>query len=151
MENPYILLVEDDPDDEALALRAFKMSNMDDSVVVVSDGVDAIDYVHGKGKYADRNDAAMPAVVLLDLKMPKVGGLEVLKALRSEAKTRHVPVVVFTSSKEEQDLITSYNLGVNSYVRKPVDFERFADAVRNAGHYWLNLNESPPTEVRAHG
>lgn len=148
MENSYILLVEDDPDDEALALRAFKMSDMRDSVVVVCDGVEAIDYVFGKGKYAHRDAGDMPAVVLLDLKMPKVDGLEVLKILRSESRTRYVPVVVFTSSKEEQDLIKSYSLGVNSYIRKPVDFGRFSDAVRQAGHYWLGLNESPPSGGR---
>lgn len=142
MERPYILLVEDDPDDEALALRAFKRSN--NEVVVVCDGVEALDYMLARGKYANHDHAIMPAVVLLDLKLPKVDGLEVLQMLRSDPRTKTVPVVVFTSSKEEQDLVTSYNLGVNSYIRKPVDFDEFAKALGELGNYWLYLNEPPP-------
>lgn len=151
MEKSFILLVEDDPNDEALALRAFKKGNIDSEVIVVGDGVEAIEFMSAKGKYAKRN-SAMPAVILLDLKMPKVDGLEVLKVLRENNYTKAVPIVVFTSSKEEQDLITSYNLGVNSYIRKPVDFDKFADVLRQVGHYWLNLNEGPPTggQVREH-
>jgi two-component system, response regulator len=149
MEQGYILLVEDDPDDEALAMRAFKKSNIAGNVVSVRDGVEALEHVLGKGKYADRQAGEMPALILLDLKMPKVDGLEVLKVVRADAATQHVPVVVFTSSKEEQDLITSYNLGVNSYIRKPVDFDRFAEVLGVVGNYWLSLNEAPPTPVRS--
>ena len=142
MDRPYILLVEDDPDDEALALRAFKRS--DNEVVVVGDGVKALDYMLARGEHSGSEHFVMPAVILLDLKLPKVDGLEVLEVLRSDPRTKTVPIVVFTSSKEEQDLVTSYNLGVNSYIRKPVDFDQFAKALGELGHYWLFLNEPPP-------
>lgn len=142
MERPYILLVEDDPDDEALALRAFKRRDID--VVVVCDGVEALDYMLARGKYVGCDNFIMPAVILLDLKLPKVDGLEVLEMLRSDPRTKTVPIVVFTSSKEEQDLVTSYKLGVNSYIRKPVDFDEFSKALAELGHYWLYLNEAPP-------
>lgn len=146
MDKRYILLVEDDPDDEALALRAFKKSNIYNEVVVACDGVEALDYMMARGKFADRDHNSMPAVILLDLKLPKVDGLEVLQMLQEDKRTKTIPIVVFTSSKEEQDLVKSYNLGVNSYIRKPVDFDEFARVVHEMGHYWLYLNEAPPAE-----
>jgi two-component system, response regulator len=139
-----ILLVEDNPRDEELTLRALKKSNIVNPIVVAHDGVEALDYLFGRGAHANRDRAAMPQVVLLDLKLPKVDGLEVLKALRANEFTKLLPVVVLTSSVEEQDLIRSYSLGANSYVRKPVDFVQFIDAVRQLGLYWLILNETAP-------
>lgn len=143
MNTKPILLVEDNRDDEALALRAFRNSGVKNEVVVVRDGVEALDYLFAKGQYADRNASDHPAVVLLDLKLPKLNGLEVLKEIRASANTRRLPVVILTSSKEDRDLIESYNLGANSYVRKPVDFNEFAEAVSKLGVYWLLLNEIP--------
>ena len=141
-----ILLVEDNPDDEVLTLHALKTNGIGNSVVVARDGVEALDYLFARGPYAERDVTDTPAVILLDLNMPKIGGLEVLRQLRADTRTRRVPVVILTTSKEEQDLVTSYELGANSYVRKPVDFEQFTDAVRNLGMYWLLLNElAPPT------
>lgn len=141
-----ILLVEDNPKDEELTLRALKKSNVVNPVVVARDGVEALDFLFARGPHANRDRAAMPQVVLLDLKLPKVDGLEVLKALRANEFTKLLPVVVLTSSVEEQDLIRSYSLGANSYVRKPVDFVQFIEAVRQLGLYWLVVNQTaPPT------
>ena len=140
-----ILLVEDNPDDVKLTLRAFKQHNLGNVVVVVNDGVEALDYLFGTGTHAGRDLNDAPAVVFLDLKLPKLDGLEVLRRLRADARTAVQPVVILTSSKEEQDMIASYRLGANSYVRKPVDFEQFIEATRQLGLYWLLLNEPPPT------
>ncbi|MFL5800936.1 MAG: response regulator [Roseiflexaceae bacterium] len=139
-----ILLVEDNPDDAALTLRALKKNNILNEVVVARDGVEALEYLFGTRAYADRDRRVRPQVILLDLKLPKIDGLEVLSRLRADVRTRLLPVVILTSSKEEQDLIDGYSLGANSYVRKPVDFTQFADVVRQLGLYWLVLNESPP-------
>ncbi|PWT72288.1 MAG: two-component system response regulator [Proteobacteria bacterium] len=141
--NKLILLVEDNPDDEELALRAFRRGRVPGPVVVVRDGAEALDYLFRTGKHAGRGIDAAPAVVLLDLKLPKLDGLEVLRRIRGDVRTRCLPVVVLTSSREEQDIVESYNLGANSYVRKPVDFSEFVEAVRSLGVYWLMLNESP--------
>jgi two-component system response regulator len=138
-----ILLVEDNPDDEALALRAFKKSAISNPIVVARDGAEALDYLYAQGQYANREDKELPAVVLLDLKLPKIDGLEVLKRIRENALTKHLPVVILTSSKHEEDLVSGYNLGANSYVRKPVDFNEFVRAVGHLGLYWLLLNELP--------
>ncbi len=146
MDDKIILLVEDNPDDELLTLRALKKNNILNEVVVARDGAEALDYVFGSGACAGRDLSALPAVVLLDLKLPKVDGLEVLRRLRADERTKLVPVVILTSSKEEQDLLAGYSLGANSYVRKPVDFIQFADAVRQLGLYWLVLNEPPPVQ-----
>jgi CheY-like chemotaxis protein len=144
MDTRLILLVEDNPDDEALTLRAFKRNNILNPVVVARDGVEALDYLLATGAYTGRDLQVMPQVILLDLKLPKVDGLEVLRRLRADEHTRLLPVVILTSSKEEQDLLQGYSLGANSYVRKPVDFTQFAEAVRQMGLYWLLLNEPPP-------
>jgi two-component system, response regulator len=144
MSTKAILLVEDNPDDEALTLRAFRKNNISNEVIVARDGVEALDYLFGSGKYTGRDTGSLPQVVLLDLKLPKLDGLEVLRRIRAEELTRTLPVVVLTSSKEDQDLINSYRLGCNSYVRKPVNFEEFLEAARNLGLYWLLLNETPP-------
>jgi len=144
MSNQIILLVEDNADDVALTLRALKRANIANEVMVVRDGVEAIDYLFCTGKYADRDPSVIPAVVLLDLKLPKVGGLEVLERVRADQHTHLLPVVILTSSKEEQDIVQGYHLGANSYIRKPVDFNQFATAVQQLGVYWLLLNEPPP-------
>lgn len=143
---PYrtILLVEDNADDELLTLRALKKSNVLNEVVVARDGVEALDYVFATGAYADRDRTREPAVVLLDLKLPKVSGLEVLKQIRADPATKRMPVVVLTSSKEDQDLFDSYGYGCNSYIRKPVNFDNFVTAISQLGMYWLVLNEPPP-------
>jgi CheY-like chemotaxis protein len=148
-EEKVILLVEDNADDEALTKRAFKKNNVMNQLVVARDGVEALDYLFGTGAQAGRDLSVMPTVILLDLKLPKVDGLEVLRRLRADARTKFLPVVVLTSSKEEQDLAQSYSLGVNSYIRKPVEFEQFIEAVRQLGLYWLVLNEAPPVIGRA--
>ena len=140
-----ILLVEDNPDDEALTIRALKKNNIMNEVAVARDGAEALDYLFGSGNFADRVTDMKPEVILLDLKLPKVDGLEVLRRLRADERTKLIPVVVLTSSKEERDLIESYRLGANSYVVKPVDFNQFSDAVRQLGLYWLLLNEPPPS------
>lgn len=140
-----ILLVEDNSDDEALTLRALKKNNIKNEVVVARDGVEALDYLFGRGPYVDRNLDEMPQVVLLDLKLPKVDGLEVLRQVRANGRTRLLPVVILTSSNEEQDRLNGYGLGANSYVRKPVDFTQFMEAVRQLGLYWLILNEAAPS------
>ena len=144
-----ILLIEDNEDDELLTLRALARNNIKNEVIVVRDGAEAMDFLFAQGRYDGRDPSEMPALTLLDLKLPKVGGLEVLRAIRKNELTRLLPVVVLTSSLEEQDLIRSYGLGANSYVRKPVDFNQFTDAVRQLGLYWLILNEKPPVPKRA--
>jgi len=142
--NRVIMLVEDNPDDEALTVRALKKSKILNEVVVARDGVAALDYLFGEGAHAGRDTKEMPQVVLLDLKLPKLDGLGVLRRLRADDRTKLLPVVVLTSSNEERDRITSYGLGANSYVRKPVDFDQFVDAAAQLGLYWLVLNEGPP-------
>jgi two-component system response regulator len=144
MRPPNILLVEDNPDDADLTLRAFSRSRVANEIVVVSDGEEALDYLFGTGVHASRVEAPLPSVVLLDLHLPKVEGLEVLRRLRSSDRTRRLPVVVLTSSREEGDVVRSYDLGANSYVRKPVDFEQFVSAAAQLGLYWLVLNERSP-------
>jgi two-component system response regulator len=144
MENRIVLLVEDNTDDEALTLRALKKNNIRNQVIVARDGAEALDYLFGTGQYSGRDANLMPQVVLLDLNLPKVSGLEVLRQLRANERTKLLPVVILTSSNEEQDLINGYDLGANSYVRKPVDFNQFIEAARQLGLYWLILNEQPP-------
>lgn len=144
MKQKIILLVEDNQDDEELALLAFERSNLANEVVVARDGVEALDYLFATGAYSGRDVGMLPQVMLLDLKLPRVDGLEVLRRVREDPRTRRLPVVILTSSREEQDLIESYELGVNSYVRKPVDFAQFIDAARQLQLYWLVLNEAPP-------
>ncbi len=144
MEQRSILLIEDNPDNEALTLRALKTNNVLNEVVVTRDGAEALDYLFATGAYAGRDASVMPELTQLDLKLPKVDGLEVLRKLRADDRTRLLPVVILTSSKEEQDLINGYSLGANSYVAKPVDFTQFREAVRQLGLYWLLLNEPPP-------
>jgi two-component system response regulator len=139
-----ILLVEDNPDDVLLTLRAFERSQVHTEIVVARDGEEALDFLFATGRYAQRDVLVMPEVVLLDLKLPKIEGLEVLQRLRADARTRRLPVVILTSSGEERDLISTYDLGANSYVRKPVDFEQFTAAARQIGLYWLDVNEAPP-------
>ncbi len=144
METRPILLIEDNPDDEALTLRALQKNNIKNDVVVARDGAEALDYLFATGAHAGRDARVMPHVILLDLKLPKVSGFEVLKALRSDPRTRLLPVVILTSSNEERDRVEGYGLGANSYVRKPVEFGNFIEAVRQLGLYWLILNESAP-------
>jgi two-component system response regulator len=144
MDNKIILLVEDNPDDEALTLRALKKNNISNQVIVARDGAEALEYLFGTGQYSGRDANLTPQVVLLDLKLPKVEGLEVLRRMRANASTKLLPVVILTSSNEEQDRINGYDSGANSYVRKPVDFNQFIEAVRQLGLYWLILNEQPP-------
>ena len=139
-----ILLVEDNPDDEALAVRALRKGNIGNPMVVCRDGSEALNYIFGRGQYEGRNPAEYPAITLLDLKLPKVDGLTVLERIRADERTRLMPVVVLTSSSQETDIVRSYQLGANSYVRKPVEFKEFMDAVSQLGLYWLRLSESPP-------
>lgn len=146
MDEKMILLVEDNPDDEALTLRALKKHNIGNKVFVVRDGAEALDFLFCTGAHADRDPNDMPQVTLLDLKLPKVDGLEVLRRLRADQRTHLLPIVILTSSNEEQDMIQGYKNGANSYVRKPVDFTQFLDAVRELGLYWLVLNQTPPRE-----
>jgi two-component system response regulator len=148
MKDKIILLVEDNADDEALTLRALRKNNIRNDVVVARDGVQAMDYLFGQGAHEGRDTSVLPQLVLLDLNLPKVGGLEVLQKIRGDERTKRLPVVILTSSKEERDLLDGYERGANSYVRKPVDFTEFADAVRQLGLYWLVLNESPPESRR---
>ena len=143
MKNKVILLVEDNPDDVKLTLRAFRKSNMLNEVVVATDGVRALDYLFGTGEHSGRDISVMPQVILLDLNMPRLNGLEVLQKIRGDERTRLLPVVILTTSSEDKDRIESYNLGANSFVRKPVDFNEFTGAVNQLGLYWLLLNESP--------
>ena len=140
-----ILVVEDNPDDVELTLRAFRKSHVANEVVVVRDGVEALDYLFATGAYAGRDPNALPQVVLLDLNLPRIDGLEVLQRVRAHPRTKLLPVVILTSSTEERDLVSGYSLGANSYVQKPVDFEQFADSVKQLGLYWLLLNQRAPT------
>lgn len=144
MNNRHILLVEDNPDDEELTLLALEQSGISHNIVVARDGVEALDYLFGTGKYAGRDIYNLPAVVLLDIKMPKIDGLEVLQRLRANDLTKLLPVVLLTTSTEKQDLLKGYSFGCNSYIRKPVDYVQFMTAVRQLGMYWLLLNEAPP-------
>lgn len=146
MEDKLILLVEDNPDDEALTVRALKKNNIGNNLVVVHDGAEALDFLFGSGPFINRDVNNLPQMILLDLNLPKVGGLDVLHRIRETESTRLLPVVILTSSNEEQDLIKGYSLGANSYVRKPVDFNQFVEAVRQLGLYWLILNEAPPRQ-----
>ncbi len=147
-EKRTILLVEDNPDDVELTLRALKKYHVKNQINVVRDGAEALDYLFATGAYADRDTTRMPTVVILDLKLPKVDGLEVLQRMRADERTKLVPVVILTSSKEEQDMVNSYEFGANSYVRKPVDFTQFVEAARQLSLYWLVINEPPPKKGR---
>jgi CheY-like chemotaxis protein len=147
MANKTILLIEDNPSDIELTRRALERSHVANELVVVQDGQEALDYLFGTGAHAGREVSDLPSVTLLDLKLPRVPGLEVLRAIRADPRTRRTPVVILTSSNEEHDVATSYDLGVNSYIQKPVDFTRFAEAIRQLGLYWLLLNEAPPKAV----
>lgn len=147
MNTKSILLVEDNPSDAALAMRAFDRNKLLNPIVHVEDGQEALDFLFAEGKYAHRNMENLPALVLLDLKLPLVDGLEVLRRIRENPITRRVLVVILTTSKEEQDVAASYDLGVNSYIRKPVDFNQFVEAIKQLGVYWLLLNETPPPVI----
>ena len=147
MDGKTILLVEDNPNDEALTLRALKKHNIMNEVTVVRDGAEALDWLFARGAYAARDATVLPQIVLLDLKLPKLSGLEVLRAVRDDPRTKRLPIVLLTSSKEEQDIIAGYDNGANSYVRKPVDFRDFAEAIRQLGLYWLVLNETAPSKT----
>lgn len=144
VNNRIILLVEDNPDDEALTIRALHRHRISNEIVVAHDGVEALDYLFGTGIYAGRDISIKPTVVILDLKLPRMNGLEVLQRVREDERTRLLPVVVLTTSNEEQDMLSSYSLGCNSFVRKPVDFVQFSEAIRQLGMYWLLMNEPPP-------
>ena len=144
MENKVILLVEDNPDDVKLTLRAFKKNNILNEVIVANDGQEALDWLFCEGKHGGRDQGITPSLILLDLKLPKIEGLEVLKRMRADDRTKLLPVVILTSSREDQDLCKGYSYGANSYVRKPVDFEKFIEAVHQLGLYWLMINEPPP-------
>jgi CheY-like chemotaxis protein len=144
MKGSMILLVEDNPDDEELTLRALRRNNIGNQIVIVRDGVEALDFLFCQNAYADRDPGDLPQLMLLDIKLPKLDGLEVLRRIRANERTRLMPVVLLTSSKEQQDLIAGYESGANSYVRKPVDFLEFIEAIKQLGLYWLVLNEAPP-------
>jgi two-component system response regulator len=148
MKERVILLVEDNADDEALTMRALKKNNITNKIVVARDGVEALDYLFGTGLHAGRDTSVQPELVLLDLKLPRVDGFEVLKKLREDERTKLLAVVILTSSKEQQDVVNGYGLGANSYIRKPVDFQHFVDAVQQLGLYWLVLNERAETASR---
>jgi two-component system response regulator len=148
MNDKVILLVEDNADDEALTLRALKKNNIRNEVVVARDGSEALDYLFGSGVHAGRDLNSMPQIILLDLKLPKVDGFEVLNRVRSNQATKLLPIVILTTSSEDQDRIRGYGLGANSFVRKPVEFDKFIEAVRQLGLYWLILNEAPPVSRR---
>ncbi len=145
MRNKTILLVEDNPSDIELTQRALARSNVANELIVAEDGQEALDYIFGSGKYAGRDVSVWPGVTLLDLKLPKISGLEVLRAIRADPRTHRMPVVILTSSNERHDVASGYDLGVNSYIQKPVDFQQFAEAIRQLGLYWLFLNERPPS------
>ena len=142
-----ILLVEDNPGDEALTLRAFRKSGITNDVIVTRDGAEALDYLFRTGQFADRDPSDLPAVILMDLNLPKIGGLEAIRRIRNDPVTKLIPVVILTSSDEEEDRLRGYEIGANSYVRKPVEFNQFADAVRQLGLYWLLLNEPAPLKI----
>ena len=144
MEEKIILLVEDNPDDVELTLRAFKKNKIRNRVIIAKDGVEALDYLFGTGVHAGRDMKELPVVVMLDLKLPKIDGMEVLKRIRRDGRTKLIPVVILTSSMEESDVINGYSLGANSYIRKPVEFNQFVEAIRHLGLYWLLWNEPPP-------
>lgn len=144
MNSRTILMVEDNPSDIKLTRRALEQSHITNRLIVAEDGAEALDYLFATGAHTGRDVADLPSLVLLDLKLPKLDGLEVLREIRADARTRRLPVVILTSSQAEEDIIASYDLGANSYVRKPVDFNQFAEAVRHLGLYWLVLNEPPP-------
>ncbi len=146
MNNNKILLIEDNPDDEMLTLRALKKNNIANEVVVVRDGAEALNYLFAEGNYKSRDVRDQPQVILLDLNLPKIDGLEVLKRIREDDRTKRLAVVILTTSNEDHDVIASYDLGANSYIRKPVDFDRFMEAVRQLGLYWLVLNVNSPSE-----
>jgi two-component system response regulator len=142
MESKTILLVEDNPDDEMLMLRALEKNRIANEVIITRDGAEALDYLFARGKYAGRDMNAMPQLMLLDLKLPKISGLEVLKQLRGDERTKYIPIVVLTSSSEQEDVVKSYDLGANSFVQKPVDFDQFIEATKQLGTYWLIINKS---------
>jgi len=146
MTEKIILLVDDNPDDVALTIRAFKKNNIGKKIIVAKDGVEALDYLFGTGVHAGREFKDLPVVILLDLKLPKIDGLEVLKRIRQDERTKMIPVVILTSSGEEKDVLSGYSLGANSYVRKPVEFDQFVEAMRHLGLYWLLWNEPPPVK-----
>ena len=144
MDRTTILLIEDNPDDVELTLHAFQKNNMANDVVVASDGAEGLDYLFGTGKYAGRDAEESPALILLDLQLPKIGGLEVLRRVREDERTKRIPVVILTTSDEEEDIVNGYNGGANSYLRKPVDFTEFMNSVKQLEMYWLVLNTPPP-------
>ena len=148
MKNKIILLVEDNPDDQELTIRALKNNNIINEVIVANDGVEALDYLFGTGRFEGRDKTILPSLILLDIKLPKINGLEVLQEIRKNEITKIIPVVILTSSKEEQDLITSYNLGANSFVQKPVDFNQFNHAIKQLGFYWLLINALPQSFMK---
>jgi len=149
MADKVILLVEDNPDDVSLTFRAFKKNNFENAAVVACDGVEALNYLFGFGEHADRDLSIMPSLVLLDIKLPLLNGFELLRKIRADERTRYLPVVMLTSSIQEEDVLEGYRLGVNSYVRKPVDFVRFTDTIRQLSVYWLTLNELPRVQMKA--
>ncbi|HEY6643523.1 response regulator [Povalibacter sp.] len=151
MTDRYILLVEDNPDDEELTLLSLRKNNLAHEIIVVRDGVEAIEFLAGQGQYAGRDISRLPTVILLDLKLPKLDGLGVLRRLRADERTKMLPIVVLTSSSQDADVLASYNLGANSYVRKPVEFGAFVEAVSNLGLYWLMLNRPPPLRTVSSG
>ena len=144
MKNTLILLVEDDPQEAVLTLRALKKNNIGDRVVVATDGVEALDFLFCMNAHADRNPGDQPDLILLDIKMPKIDGLEVLRRIRADERTQMLPVIILTSSSEEQDLLEGYKSGTNSFIRKPVSFTQFEEYVRQIGSYWLIVNQAPP-------
>ncbi|MCX6234191.1 MAG: response regulator [Bacteroidetes bacterium] len=146
MKEKIILLVEDNPDDVELTLRALKKNNIKNKVVIKTDGAEAVDYLFGESNNPGITQPSLPAVVLLDLKLPKVDGFEVLRMIRTKDRTKHLPVVILTSSKEEHDIVRCYDMGANSYIRKPVDFQKFIEAIKYLGLYWLTFNETAPNK-----